>query len=276
MTQRVGLKRNTNDEFYTKPEVASTLLAAVSRMYELRSFDVVVEPSAGQGGFSDRLRGQVRRLDAFDISPRLSYIKQEDFLQKNVDEYLDKRVLVIGNPPFGRQSSIARKFIHRCGMFAQVIAFVLPRSFKKESMKSSFPVTFHLVHEQSVPDNAFTVNGVDHNVPCVFQIWERRETERIQAKPSVARGFAFITDPGEPDCISIRRVGANAGHIDTTCITKTVTTHYFIKLDSSMNKLWFIQKYTPPSVRENTVGPRSISKGELVAHINRLHILKPL
>ena len=48
-----------------------------------------------------------------------------------------RKIHVIGNPPFGRQSSLAIKFIKKSCSFSDTISFILPKSFKKDSMKKS-------------------------------------------------------------------------------------------------------------------------------------------
>ena len=53
-------------------------------------------------------------FDAFDIEPpETKYnIVKEDFLELDLNKY-NKSLAFIGNPPFGRQSSIAKKFIKK-------------------------------------------------------------------------------------------------------------------------------------------------------------------
>jgi hypothetical protein len=43
---------------------------------------------------------------------------------------------IIGNPPFGRQSSTAIKFIKKSCLFCNSLSFILPKSFKKDSLKN--------------------------------------------------------------------------------------------------------------------------------------------
>jgi hypothetical protein len=77
-------------------------------------------------------------------------------------------------------------------------------------------------------------------------------------------GFIFVKKTDNPD-ISFRRVGGTAGTIDTNTTDKCVQSHYFIKftnnkpLKDNLKKLEGIQFET-----NNTVGPKSISKPELI------------
>ena len=64
----------------------------------------------------------------------------EIHIRSNCKPYLyafQSNLHFIGNPPFGRQSSLAKKFIkHICSCDkTKTIAFILPKSFKKDSLK---------------------------------------------------------------------------------------------------------------------------------------------
>jgi hypothetical protein len=135
-------------------------------------------------------------------------------------------------------------------------------------MKKTFPPNFHLIFETDMPRNSFLVGGVEHDVPCVFQIWEKRAYPRAAVEKLSPRGFAFVEKTQSPD-ISFRRVGVNAGKIDTECATKSVQSHYFIKfmngrtLDENVARLSGVVFEC-----NNTVGPKSISKQELIQQYN--------
>ena len=59
---------------------------------------------------------------------------KQDFLELDIKLYKDvKNVHTIGNPPFGRQSTLAKKFIKKCAVFSDSISFILPKSFRKGS-----------------------------------------------------------------------------------------------------------------------------------------------
>ena len=96
--------------------------------------DLIIEPSAGSGVWTTPLH--MYNLIAFDIQPEGEGIQQTDFL--GVDLYaFQSNLHFIGNPPFGRQSSLAKKFIkHICNCEKTLtIAFILPKSFKKDSFQ---------------------------------------------------------------------------------------------------------------------------------------------
>lgn len=119
-------------------------------------------------------------------------------------------------------------------------------------------------------DNSFFVNGIDSDVPCVFQIWQYKREIRTLIDRQTSVNFEFVKKEGNPD-ISFRRVGVNAGTIMKDIDNKSCQSHYFIKftngkpIDENIEKL--------KSVKfdfNNTVGPRSISKQELINEFNKI------
>ena len=124
--------------------------------------DLIIEPSAGNGAFVDELRKICNHCKFYDIEPDHESIDKKDYLDYNIDyetRLMHPKIHVIGNPPFGRQSTYAIKFIKKSVEFCDSISFILPRSFKKDSMKNHFPLDFHLVLEKDVPDDSFIVDG---------------------------------------------------------------------------------------------------------------------
>ncbi len=140
-------------------------------------------------------------------------------------------------------------------------------------MKRAFPLDFHLVSEIDIPSNAFLVDGIEYDVPCVFQIWEKRPYNRPILSKLEPYGFIFVTKNENPD-ISFRRVGVNAGVIDTVLIEqKSIQSHYFIKFTNGKSTSENIQLLSQITYNfNNTVGPKSISKQELIDKFNNIFI----
>jgi len=76
------------------------------------------------------------------------------------------KIHIIGNPPFGKQSSLCHKFIKHCATFADTISFILPATFIRRSLKNKVPLNFSLQFEKRLPAKAFSKT----NAQCVFQI----------------------------------------------------------------------------------------------------------
>ncbi len=272
--QNKGLKRNTIDKFYTNNETVNLCKNYILENIEINENDIIIEPSAGDGSFIQMIKSLNNNYIFYDIEPENNEIIECDFLHEdfNLDNIINRHqnIHFIGNPPFGRQSSTAIKFIKRCSLYAKTIAFILPKSFKKNSMQKHFPSKFHLKFQIDIPDNSFRINNDIIDVPCIFQIWEKKDIDRIFEMKIEEYGFEFVKKNENPD-ISFRRVGVNAGYIDElNLIEKSEQSHYFIRIKIK-NKKECIQKLkTLVYENNNTVGPRSISKQELIPKFNEI------
>lgn len=234
--------------------------------------DLIIEPSAGNGSFIEGIKTLTNHFKFYDLEPENDEIVKQDYLQYDYSDNkdTDMKIHVIGNPPFGRQSSLAIKFIKKSCEFCNSISFILPKSFKKDSMKNKFPLNFHLVCERDLPENSFLVNGIEHDVPCVFQIWEKRRTNRAVSEKIKPVNFMFVKKTENPD-ISLRRVGVNAGRIDTNIDEKGIESHYFIKFTNDKSIDENIQRLSQITYEfNNTVGPKSLSKPEVISRFNPL------
>lgn len=274
MSQRKGLRRNTIDKYYTKPEVVTLCFAEIKNHIQISpAEDIIIEPAAGGGAFIAAIKEICYNYKFYDIAPEHPKIAEHDYLAGEYGHFKEQygRVHVVGNPPFGRQSSTAAKFIKKSAAFADTISFILPRSFRKESLRRNFPPQFHLVRECDLPANSFLVDGTEYDVPCVFQIWERRAEPRAAAAAAAEpRGFIFVKKEENPD-ISFRRVGAAAGKIDSAVSEKSVQSHYFIRFTNGRPAAENIAAAARARFdTDNTVGPRSISKREIIEQLNSL------
>jgi len=265
-----GLDRQTTDAFYTAGHVALDCINSFIETIQPKKTDIIIEPSAGAGAFSLRLAESYQNVVAFDIDPRHPSIQQQNFLDYSFDVDDTKEAHVVGNPPFGRQSSLAKKFIQHASKFAVSISFILPKSFKKESMQKVFPLQFHLVKECEIPVNSFLINNKEHDVPCIFQIWKKFPTERQIQPPEEPLCFTFCKKEEDPD-IALRRVGVNAGKVITTNLSSlSHQSHYFILKRNITKRV--LEKLFKDLIfqHDNTVGPKSISKQELILQLNLL------
>ena len=272
--QKTGLKRNTIDKYYTNPSVVKECINLVKKYINITNDDLIIEPSAGNGSFIDHIKTLSSNYKFYDLEPEHEEVSKKDFLEFDYDKIKQKytNIHIIGNPPFGRQASLAIKFIKKCCLFSNSISFILPKSFKKESMKKSFNKHYHLIYETDLFKNSFLVNNIECDVPCVFQIWQHKEEIRNEINKQIPDNFIFVKKEDNPD-ISFRRVGVNAGTIMKETKDKSFQSHYFIKftnnktINENIKKLEFLKFNF-----NNTVGPKSISKPELINEFNKLLI----
>jgi hypothetical protein len=111
---------------------------------------------------------------------------------------------------------------------------------------------------------------VEYNVESIFQICEKKTVDRPEIKKLEPLQFMFVNKYNCHD-ISFRRVGVNAGAIDINTEKKNSQSHYFIKFTNNKSVADNIQiLQTIQFNHNNTVGPRSISKQELIQQVNPL------
>ncbi len=282
-------RTNTHDQFYTSEHVATKcvqkIIATVSDCHNRMQPDeyVWIEPSAGAGAFLRQLPPSFTKI-GLDIDPKSVDIIQQDYHTWNPERALaatlpkKKGVIVFGNPPFGKQSSLAKAFIAKSCSFANIIAFILPKSFTKPSMYNAFHPRFHLIYNEELEKNAFLLNGDAYNVPCVFQIWEKNATDRPKEEKVAPVGFEYVapTPTPTPTTFALRRVGGLAGkcYPVVSDVHRSAQSHYFIRFNESAVPVKYhaqilerVNKHTFPS---NTVGPRSLSKSEVNVVLNRI------
>lgn len=246
------------DQFYTNLDIAKKCIDTI----DVSKYDMVVEPSAGMGAFYNLIEHPNKI--GIDLEPKCDGVLKQDFLKWDLNKLSLPKVLTIGNPPFGRQGSLALKFIKHASVFSNTIAFILPRGFKKRSVYDRVPLNFWRVNQIDIPRNSFTFNGAPFDVPCVWMEYERKNKLRIKEKKMIPTTFEFTTQ--ENANVSIRRVGVNAGL--TFPHTKvSIPSHYFIRVD---NVNAFVNKVNKIKFSDgDTTGPRSISKNELIKKIEK-------
>jgi hypothetical protein len=155
------------DQFYTTENNVTVCMQIYEKFIVIdKEKDIIIEPSAGCGCFINDINRLCNTKIFVDIDPKHKAIQKGDFLEfnNNLDKF--KKVHIIGNPPF----NIVTKFIKKASKIANIIGFILPLSFVKESRKKIFPLNFHCVHEHVLLNNDFYFNNNVRKIPTVFQI----------------------------------------------------------------------------------------------------------
>ena len=130
--------------------------------YEVSEF---LEPSAGEGVFSNYLATSGLDVIAIDIEPKGEDIIKADFLTYNL-EYKEGR-FIIGNPPFGTRLNLAQKFYKRAIELGDYIAFILPIS-QLNNTQSMYE--FDLVHSEDLGKLLFSNKKKVH---CCLNVYVR-------------------------------------------------------------------------------------------------------
>ena len=210
------------DRFYTKEVVAKQCIDTLLQFCD--DSDLFVEPSAGSGAFFNQL--PTNKI-GIDLSPAASGVFRQDWLKF----YVPKGCVVVGNPPFGSRNSLSKAFIKHALSGAKIIAFVLPASYKKETMQKVFPDDWELVSVTDLPDNSFLLDREDYHVPCVFQVWRKvngESTQNLRESCKVKKAtedFCFTSKEGADYFI----FGASPSKILEKYLVKPSNRGYYIK-----------------------------------------------
>lgn len=221
------------EQCYTPPGVAATCMVALAPY--LRPSDVFLEPAGGTGAFIEAIRAQGvsdDRIISYDIDPKHSLVqKTDDFLKQ---ELTGQNLVTVSNPPFGRNNSLSVPFFNRAASVSRIVAFIVPKSWRKWSVQDRLDQNFHLVHDAEISVIYVDDKGVqlhDNNkLKTVFQIWGRRPTKRKLMIPSVKdHGFIEKTTPQDAD-VSLTVFGRGCGSVKTEFKRVKNTTQMFLKV----------------------------------------------
>lgn len=251
------------DQFFTKKDVAKNIVETLREILDLSFYEHIIEPSAGNGSISLLLEN----CEAYDIFPQHHSIKRADFFDLRFD-YKVEKTLIVGNPPFGRQSSLALKFIKKSCEIADTVAFILPRSFKKDSVRDKVPLTHSCIFELDLNPDSFERDGISRSIQCVFQIWIRKDREK--SEKYFSKDFSFCSK--DDAHFSFRRAGGgNVGEISTDFLHKSESSHYFIKTKNA-NVIETLKQIDWKIIGSNTIAVKSVSKNEIYkAYIEKIN-----
>lgn len=116
------------DQYYTSYDDMEYCVNKAWDVIKDLGYDVseFLEPSAGEGVFSNYLADSGLDVIAMDLFPKGENIIQQDFLTCDL-EYKKGR-FIIGNPPYGARLNLAQKFYKKSIELGDYIAFILPIS----------------------------------------------------------------------------------------------------------------------------------------------------
>jgi hypothetical protein len=247
------------EQFYTRPDVAARCVAFMAGLPGVPD-KPWIEPSAGTGAFLDHMPpGSV----GIDLDPRHPGVARADFLAWRPGDGRDDHV-VVGNPPFGRQSSLLVRFFNHAAGFASHIGFVMPRSFEKEHLQRQLDRRFHPVASLPIEADVFLHSGRTRHVPCVFMAWERRPEPRRPRPPVTSHPHFDFVDRERAD-FAFQRIGRNAGRVLADPRALSVIPHYFIAVrETGADVAGVLAGIDWSEEKARNAGVPSIGKAELV------------
>jgi len=262
---------NSLDQFYTKTEIAEKCYNLTIEHTNINDYNYILEPSAGTGSFY-KLLPEKKRI-GLDLEPKYKGVLEMDYFDFRPD--YTKKYMVIGNPPFGKISSIAVKFFNKSAEFADIIAFIIPRTFKRVSLQNKLDFNFHLVYNEDLPLKPCCFEP-KMNAKCCFQIWKKSD---ILRKPVVYDkthpDFSFLklgpkdeknqpTPPTNADFV-VKAYGSNCGEIvETNLQNLRPKSWHWIKSNIDIDCLKKRLQKLDYSMSKDTVRQDSIGQQELI------------
>lgn len=149
--------------------------------YEVSEF---LEPSAGEGVFSNYLATSGLDVIAIDIEPKGEDIIKADFLTYDL-EYKEGR-FIIGNPPYGARLNLAQKFYKRAIELGDYIAFILPIS---QLNNTQFLYEFDLVHSEDLGKLVFSNKKKVH---CCLNVYVRPKNGLNKKIPTKLKDITIV------------------------------------------------------------------------------------
>lgn len=229
--EMLGNRRVTGKEqFYTPPAVARDVVAKVLELVPEAADRVWLEPAGGTGAFIDAAaEAGVTEIVSFDIEPRHPQVEEGDFL---VQDLRLRGAVAVSNPPFGRNNALSVPFFNRCADHCEVIAFIVPRSWRKWSVLNRLDRRFHLISDEELSINYVNVEGEDvyerNNLRTCVQIWKRGDHEReVVTVPDM--GIVEKTTPQDAD-VALTIFGYSCGTVKTEFPRRKVTTEMYLRL----------------------------------------------
>lgn len=259
------------DQFYTNDNIALKCFNILKNHVDITNYDHYLEPSAGKGAFYKLLNNEKRI--GLDIDPKYEGIIRQDYFEYT--HIVNKKYLVIGNPPFGKISSTAVKFYNKSAEFADCIAFIIPRTFKRVSIQNQLNMNFKLLHNEDLPMKpcCFTPKM---SAKCCFQIWIKSDIKRtLVIYDNTHNDFTFCklgpkdnrnqpTPPNNAD-FAIKAYGSGCGEIKSENLDELrPKSWHWIKSNIDIDALINRFKSLDFSISKDTVRQDSIGQKELI------------
>ena len=260
------------DKFYTIPAISNKCLDIIGTKYNWDDWDLVVEPSAGNGSFLTKI--PTSKKIGIDIEPEHTDIINKDFFDYEPPSDI-KNILVVGNPPFGRVSSLAIKFFNHAAQWCNVIAFIIPKTFRRVSLQNRLHKKFHLIYDEEIPSEPCSFSP-PMQVKCCFQIWEKKDENRNIIKLATKHADWDFLYNGPPDNsgqptppkgadFALLAYGGKCGSIVTTELDKLrPKSWHWVKAKISVPLLIERFRSLDYSISKDTARQNSIGRGELV------------
>lgn len=264
-----GTNKLDLDQYYTSEKdmiycVNKTLDILQENGYTVSEF---LEPSAGQGVFSNYLYTSGKNVIALDIEPKAKGIIEADYLTYNL-EYMKDR-LIIENPPYGVRLNLARQFYNKSVQIGDYISFILPIS-QLNNTKTMYK--FDLLYSEDLGELIFSG---DRKVHCCLNIYVRPKNGLNKKKSSKLKDVEIVRNDSkrykdfEFDIRICRWGDATAGKILKD--GETYSSEYKIKIHNEALKDRIIDVLTNIDWKEEL---KSVTAMLYITQYNIIDVLK--
>ena len=233
----------------------------------MKTLYLAKEPGRGVRDDLSKISGEVVIVDCLDSYGDWYKLKGYDCISTN--EFFNltdmKFSVIIGNPPYGKNSSLAVKFLNKASELSDSVYMVLPRTFRKPSIINRLDPKLHLVSDIDVDDSAFR----DSIIACV-QKWEVKKEHREKIVTYTKhKDFVFCKKTEADICLG-RVGGGPSGKIFDEWENRSENSHYFLKVSSPEvvdNLRSLYSEFRSAALQ--TVGCPSLSKDDCVKIYSR-------
>jgi predicted RNA methylase len=218
------------EQFFTPPGIARQVVDLVVDHVPDVLDRTWIEPAGGTGTFIEAARSSgVNDLMSVDIEPRHPEVSCADFLtwQPTV-----AGAVTVSNPPFGRNNALSVPFFNHAASFSDVIAFIVPRSWRKWSVVNRLDHRFHLLVDRDLSINY--VDGAGHEISSrnslrtCAQVWTRGATSRSRVQV-IDRGVIRKCQVHEAD-VALTIFGFGCGTVSRDFPRRRTTTQMYLQL----------------------------------------------
>lgn len=163
------------DAYFTHPDDVTWCLNKLRDIYGLDG-KTALEPAAGSNVFPKA--APELQWTTNELFPEFSQGETHDFhidFDRGDRSCLGQYDFVIGNPPYGRASAVARKFVLNALEHSNVVAMVLPKALRRYSLWDAyFPDDCKVVVDEVLPNGTFDLpDGQTKEVGTFFLVLER-------------------------------------------------------------------------------------------------------
>ena len=175
---------NTDDKYYASPELVEHVVDTAIEVIGKDKIKKIVEPSAGDGAFINKLDSLGIPVEYYDKYPEHDRIIQKSFEELNLP-YEEGR-LFIGGPPYGPGSWLYLMFLRHAAKMGGYIAFISPPRFYNEN---PYPKFLEILHSELLEEQIFygskVRNEQDVLMKSCFNIYKVEHGRKVQPNPKI-------------------------------------------------------------------------------------------